>query len=313
MSVHITTPPIIIPPPALKVPPGLRDATTTAALRFLLADSSMLKQADAFDYLVAICWAATRPYFLRDRQGSVTVENTPQFDNVRGERTGYNIRKEGTASETTRRWIQEWLLNILAPYRGVPEADIVAAADAGKFRYLGLWCLMRLKTIVYRQHKRESKDALDGFVTLTDYNLGTDLQSAPSALGHTSFEQVLADVENASRVVEANAGELERLGLLVGLRAYLSVAEHVIEPRFEGRATRAMADLLADTERAASDYKHEFHRTMDREMRARNPLIQAIIKELTEDRPWLVEAAESDEELDNQRLLREARELMSGK
>jgi hypothetical protein len=152
--------PVALPHVLLQKPE--RDATTQAVLRYLEAErrastgsaAENREHADAFDHLVAICYLAVRPYFLRDRYGSVTVEQTPQFSNVDGRRTGYAARKEGSALDVTREWIQQRVLQFLAPYCTKSHRELIAAADHGKFRYLGLSCRQRLKQIVYRQYKR---------------------------------------------------------------------------------------------------------------------------------------------------------------
>ena len=175
-------------------------------------------QADHFDHLVAICFRAVQPYFLRQREGVLVVARVPQYSDKDGKRTASSTRREGTPDDATRTWIQGWLLEFLVPYQGKSEVELIAAANAGKFRKLGFWCRLRLKNIVYRQQKREAKEELAGFVT-ADENLGVRGLGAASSLSRVSFEDVLAGAANASRIVEANAVELDRLALLVGLRA----------------------------------------------------------------------------------------------
>ena len=317
--------PLPILPHALFEPE--RDATTKAVLRYLQAErkaaSDRREHADAFDHLVALCYGWTLAkrnkktgvvegrYFLRDRFGSLKIERTPQFSNKDGGRTGYNVREEGLADDVTRAWIQGWLLTFLAPYRAKSPEQVIAAADAGKFRYLGLWCRMALKNLVYRQHKREKKERFTGFATATEY-LGTNEMDAPSTLRpHLPFEQGMAGVENARNVIKANENELERLDLSTGLLAYLSVAEYVTEPHFEGRVTRAIAEMKGVSESAARAYKRQYHETIERQIAARNPALQAVINELTQ-QPMSFVAPESAENEDNRRLLRESRQLMAG-
>lgn len=50
---------------------GRRIATGKAS-----ADDEV-KHADCFDHLVAICYRAVQPYFLRDRHGGLTVAGIP--------------------------------------------------------------------------------------------------------------------------------------------------------------------------------------------------------------------------------------------
>ena len=133
-----------------------------------------------------------------------------------------SIRNEGDAVDTTCRWIQEWLLKFLGRYHDRSWAEVIAAADAGKFRFVGLWCHQALKNRVYRHHRSEVKQPLAGFVTATE-NIGTtELTPCSSLRTHVPFEEALAGVSNARRIVAAHANELEKLDLLTGLMAYLS-------------------------------------------------------------------------------------------
>jgi hypothetical protein len=282
MSTSITTAVVPSAPPPPELPRVLleqgrpqRDATTQAVLRYFEAErraatgsaADAREHADSFDHLVAICYRCTKAmrnkktglregrYFLRDRYGRIAVQGIPQFSNVNGRRTGYAVRDEGSALDVTRQWIQEWLLTFLAPYRGKSDRELIDAADAGKFRLLGLWCRLQLKQIVYRQHKRETKEQFTGFETATEH-IGTSEMGTPSPLrAHAPFDQISEGVSNARRVVMANADELERLDLLTGLLAYLAVAEHVTEPHFEGMVTTAIAKMQGTSPSTARAYK----------------------------------------------------------
>jgi hypothetical protein len=123
------------------------------------------------------------------------------------------------------------------------------------------------------------------------------------------FDEIDPAVDNARRVVMANADELEELDLLTGLLAYLAVAEHVTEPHFEGRVTRAIAEMKGVSETAARAYKVKYHDAV-RALEERNPLLQAIIDELThEPLSFAFAPSISTEGADNRRLLRESRQL----
>jgi hypothetical protein len=332
MSSSITTNPPV-PPPALPhvVLERQYDATTTLVLRYLKSQrgDDMRAHGDAFDHLVRLCYLWTKAlrnkktgvfepqYFLRDRYGSLKVEATEPnqclvYSNVDGRRTGLKIRNEGDTVDTTCRWIQEWLLKFLGRYHRRSWAEVIAAADAGKFRFVGLWCRQALKNRVYRQHKREVKQPLGGFVTATE-NIGTtELTPCSSLRTHLPFEEALAGVSNACRVVAAHKDELEKLDLMTGLTAYLSEAEYVMEPHFEGRVTRAIMDMRGVQESAAGGYKREYHEGMRREMAARNPVLQDIMKELTHEPKLFIGSSGDAQTEDNLRLLRESRQLMAG-
>jgi hypothetical protein len=334
MSASIATAvvqPMPVELPRVQLEKPARDATTRAVLRYFEAERKAAtgtsaegrEHANALDHLVRICYGWTLAmrnkktgafegrYFLRDRYGSLKVEETPQFSNKDGRRTGYNVREEGTTNAATIAWVQEWLLRFLARYHGKSSQEINAVADTGKFRYLGLWCRVALKNLVYRQQKREKKDRLTGFSTASE-SVGTSELGAGSSLRtHVPFEQVLEGVNNARLVVMANADELERLGLLTGLLAYLGEAEHVMEPHFQGRVTRAIMELRGVSESAAGNYKREFSQTIKRELEARNPLLHSIINELTHEPLSFVVSTASAENEDNRRLLRESRQVMA--
>ena len=120
----------------------------------------------------------------------------------------------------------------------------------------------------------------------------------------------MLSVENARRIVLANADELARLDLLTGLLAILMVAEHVEEPYFHGLITRTIAGMRGVSDSAARAYKRRYSKTMVRELEARNPVLQSIFKELEQasPRPFVVSSG-SSEYRDRKRLLREARQL----
>jgi hypothetical protein len=125
------------------------------------------------------------------------------------------------------------------------------------------------------------------------------------------FDQISEGVSNACRVVMANADELEELDLLTGLLAYLAVAEHVTEPHFEGLVTRAIAEMKGASETAARAYKVKYRDTVGQALEDRNPVLQAIVNELTRGPMSFVVSTASAENDDNRRLLRESRQLMA--
>src|SRR5438477_5294099 len=129
-------------------PSSLHGASTRAVLRYFDDEAA---RADSFDHLVAICSLAVRPYYLRDRHDSAPahepdfiVTGIPQFKDVNGQRSGYDVREEGTANAATREWIQAWLLGFLARYRDLSREELLTAAANDEFRYIGRLCRFQL-------------------------------------------------------------------------------------------------------------------------------------------------------------------------
>ena len=262
--------------------------------------------------MVAICYAAVQPFFVLDRNGSFTIE--PQFNNVHGGRTGRTARKEGNALDATRQWIQEWLLAILAPYIKNSRIALIAAADAGEFRYLGRLCRLtlvdRLRSQAAKKNPRRpphvSLDTPFGEddTTLLDYIVADrpDAPSSPLATG-IGFDRFLKCVEGMLRAIVANTVELRRLDVLDGLLSILGNAEHLERAsakQYAGIITRSLARRRGVSLTSARAYKRRFYATMARELTARNPAVRAVFLELPPlPRPqytWRVEQPEDDGE-----------------
>ena len=100
------------------------------------------------------------------------------YSDLDGKRTDYTIRNEGDALNVTRLWVQSWILNSLTPYHNQTPDQILAAADAGKFRYLGLWCRMALEEAgLPAAEARGLQEQFAGHTTVTE-NLGTSEMGA---------------------------------------------------------------------------------------------------------------------------------------
>jgi hypothetical protein len=303
MSTSIAT--AVVQPVPVELPRVLlekpeRDATTRAVVRYLQAErwagtgsaEDAREHADSFDHLVAICYRAVQPYFLRDRHGKLRLEKTPQFDSISGKRTWRTARKDGSAHNVTRAWIQEWLLTFLAPYRSQSMEQLNAAADADKFRYLGNACKMRLLDAVRKdtakKNQRPTHVSLDDPIaedgtTLLDYIGTEDAPSSPLSTGGKGFEHFLACVTDVLRAVVANREELERLDLVDGLLSILANAEHLERAsarQYAGLVTRSLARRRGVSEASARAYKRKFRETMARELFAGTPAVRAIFLEL---------------------------------
>jgi hypothetical protein len=322
MSTSITTNPPI-PPPGLPlvVLEHDYDATTRAVLRYFEAQREAAvtgsaadnrEHADAFDHLVAICYDAVQPFFVLDRNGSFTVE-APQFNNIDGGRTGRTSRKEGNALDATRQWIQEWLLEILAPCNRNSSLALITA-DAGKFRYLGRLCRLTLvdrlrSQTAKKKPRRPPHVSLDTPVgkddtTLLDYISadGPDGPSCPLAPS-LGFEHFLTCVKDVLRAVVANTEELGRLDLIDGLLSILGNAEHLERAsakQYAGIITRSLARRRGVSPTSARAYKRRFYATMVRELAAGNPAVRAVFLELPPSPPaeytWGVGQPDGDAE-----------------
>jgi len=244
-----------------------RDEATKAVLRYLEASAD---KDDAFDHLVAICMRAVRPYFLADRRGELTVVGIPQFDNVTGERTGRDVREEGTANATTREWVQEWLLTFLARYRGRPQDELLAAADNDEFKYLGRNCQLRLRKILKAEDTRNNPRPVH-----------VSLEAAQHVAAKPPAEDFLDCVTSIYRAVLANRLELQRLDVLDGLLAILGNIEQLEKQREFGRlVVESVARRRKVSLQSARAYLKRFRAAMAQGLAARRPAIRAVFLEL---------------------------------
>jgi hypothetical protein len=238
-----------------------RDKTTEAVLRYLEASAD---QADAFDHLVAICWRASRPYLLRDPHGSIIVADVPQFD--AGARTGLTVHDEGKAEAVTRTWVQEWIVEFLAPYHGRPRAELEVAAENYSFRYLGRLCRLRL---------------LDAIKATKHRPPHVSLEAAEHLAAPEPKDDFLTCVANVYRLIVANLQGLRRLDLLDGLRAFLGNADQLDDQReYDRLVVESVARTRNVSLQSARAYLRRFHATMARELCAGNRVIRAVFMEL---------------------------------
>jgi len=186
------------------------------------------------------------------------------------------------------------LLEILAPYHKSSSLALIAAANAGEFRYLGRLCRL---TLVDRLRSQTAKKkplrpphvSLDAPVgeddtTLLDY-ISADQPDAPSCPLATSlgFEYFLKCVKGMLRAIVANIKELRRIDLLDGLLSILGNAEHLeraTAKQYAGIITRSLARRRGVSLTSARAYKRKFYSTMARELTARNPAVRAVFLEL---------------------------------
>jgi hypothetical protein len=302
MSLHTA---INLPPPPQVKLEREHGAATKAVLRYFECAAS---QGQSFDHLVAICSRAVRPLYLCDPDGEVTVKKTPQFNSIDGQRTGYDVRVEGTEYAFTRQWIQTWLLGFLARYHGKSREELIEAADNDEFRYIGRLCRLRLLDALDSQKAaknfRPPHVSLDSPITADGGKLldcyGTVRQDAPSFLSTgVSFEDVLGCISNVFRIVTVHREELARLGLLDGLRAILTNADHLETcslRRFNARVIHSIASMCRVSLRAARAYRRKFFETVARELSAGNPAVRAVFLELGTEPPAYTYLGEGEDD-----------------
>lgn len=305
MSAILHPIPVDLPYP-LQLPVELpRDLTTETVLRYF---EDSVSQADTFDHLVAICWRATRPYFLHDRHGSFTVVGAPQFRSCEGGRNGYEVRKEGSAEASTREWIQTWLLSFLAPYRGRLTHELIGAADNDEFRYLGNLCRSRfidaVRTELAAKNTVPPHVSLDSPITEDGNTLmeqiGTARQDAPSSLARGNcFEEFLGCVSDVFHAIAVNREELRKLDLLDGLRAILGNADQIealSKREYERLVIQSVARTRQVSPRSAAAYLRRFRATISRELALDNPAVRSIFLELETTPPVYTHASSASKE-----------------
>jgi len=111
-------------PPSISAEPSRLDKASLAAVKYLTTGDE-----DAFDHLVAICWKAKKNLFM------------PVFDY---DFDVFYVGVDDTPSQATRKWIQIFVREFLAPYRDATSEEVRATARRGKFRYIGRLCVLRM-------------------------------------------------------------------------------------------------------------------------------------------------------------------------
>ena len=72
--------------------------------------------------------------------------------------------------------------------------------------------------------------------------------------------------------------------------------------------TRSIARIRSGSDSDARACKRKYHQTVERELAARNPALQALLNELTRQPMSLVMPSATAESEDNRRLIRESRQ-----
>lgn len=107
--------------------PRKLNKTSQAAVAWLTS-----QDLDAFDHLVAICFRAKRNLFIAER-GKTLVDST-------------------------RNWIETFLLEFLFPYQHATPAEIAEAAERGAFQHIARLCRLRMLDEVRKRTALKRKE-----------------------------------------------------------------------------------------------------------------------------------------------------------
>jgi hypothetical protein len=130
--------------------PAGTDITSRTAVEYLTTGSE-----DAFDHLVHICLRAKKKLFIVPLdQGNRMVWDEKTFAKMKD--SGQKIYHDDKRSQTTKEWVQEFVLKFLAPFRNATPEEVLEAAAQGKFRYMGRMC--RLRMIDEVRHQTTAKN-----------------------------------------------------------------------------------------------------------------------------------------------------------
>jgi hypothetical protein len=306
--------PVVFQPAPIVFPQPTITRTTEVVLRYLLR-----RDDDALEHLASICQKACNGgprevrLFLPDEWGEYAVEKIPTFDLLTGEK-GHRSRREGT-SDSTRRWITEWLLARLLQYEQLSPQEITSAAEQGAFRHLGRECRLALIDELRRRERR--REQLGSARIAHDEPLNEDsnetlLSSIPanSSEGSSYWNDPSVLGEDIQAFVQERQAELGALcdGILSYAEA-LYVLGLGMTVR-EGDVTRLIAKRRNVTFRQASNYKSWFHREILRQQRRGNRAVQKLYKML-EPRDLIAKEPQSDMPKPNRDLMREAANLMA--
>lgn len=157
------------------------------------------KHCDAFDHLVAICWRAKGNLYVAPRKEDKEL--------------GIGL------VEATRHWIQEWLVEFLAPYGKQAVSEIVAAANRGEFRYVGRKCKLALidylrnkgrepKAVIFSLDKPLAVDEYGGEFTLQD---STETATEPGVAYQSALGRRHVDPAEVMAIVQLRRDELRKL------------------------------------------------------------------------------------------------------
>lgn len=238
------------------------DKASQAAVDWLIN-----RDPDAFDHLVAICWKAKKNLYIAGESGMLL--------------------------EATQEWIQDFVLDFLAPYLNATPQAVRQAAEEGKFRYIGRRCYLKMideiRTRTAKKNQPPTIVSLDTPVVVDDaggeHPLG-DFLSIPSnnpyggperpqcALGHRTVY--------VGHLIATEEDYREELGNLVGGRG-LAVLDALFWAYTEDDANERLDDPVGVVAacrgvgiRQAQKDTAALRKRMSMALKSQNPAAQAI-------------------------------------
>jgi hypothetical protein len=215
---------------------------------------------DAFDHLVAICFKAKGNLFIPpDRYDLLSEE------------------PDDTLFLSTRRWIQEFLLERLAPYQYATAPEIEDAARRDIFRYLGRTCRLAIIDEVRRRTTKKQADLrASGRILSSNYETDYREDEFADFIGQEPEDAMrsplgkrpsLTELELAS-VLSENRREFERL---LGHKLFTTLKVEICSYLDGGKAaTQAVAQRLKVKNRQARAYRARLRRTLGTAVRSGN-------------------------------------------
>jgi hypothetical protein len=299
-------PPLIPPDPSAQPEPF--DQTTLACLRYYPAmrGDDLMAQADSFNAIVAICYAACSRYrskaghqlFFRDDWPSYNVhipepaiEVAPTHllaaDLLPCVRRGRS-RRENTNHDRLRDWIVLYVLNRLAPYLDKIDEEIQQAAADGKFHYLPRLCVLAFRKKVARSFPKDGEFhrvsvSLDTPYVATDPQDGEDNSLVANLLGPDLNLDFDFDPHALLPIVTEpdNHAEFERLGVSDVLEEVVRDLGTNVGPTKKGDTVRRVAARLGVGERQARNRIKSCFRIL--EANRREPAVREFFDASTRD------------------------------
>jgi hypothetical protein len=256
------------------------------AFRFLHPADEQDRE-NAFDGLVALCWKAKGNLYIPAR----VWERLPSIARA-GEDSPGEVRYGGTLYACTREFIEDFVLEYLERYHGASEEQILDAALANKFRYIGRRLYSRMIDEIRRRKALKNQEPVPSrFIPDADGNEVVVAAVRPSPSAAWTPESVSITPDYVSMLADApgrtnfstplefiRAREPSLTDALGGKNYAVLLAQAEVFPAaFEGSdqaaksaLTRAIARRRAVSEVQARTDKRELLARVSEEMREGN-------------------------------------------